>query len=173
MTAPTAPTPTTEKATPPASAPERKLRFPDPFGMLQDLQDEMGRLWGQRPLMASHFPRAITEAATTWAPRMDVFEKNGDIVMKAELPGVKKEDIKVELDGEDLIIGGERKTDTEVKEQDYYRTERFYGSFYRRLPLGFAPKPEQIKAAYTDGVLEIQIPKPAEPAPKAQHIAVH
>ena len=172
MTTPAKPT---EKAITPTPAHERKLRFPDPFGVLEDLQDEMARIWGQRPLfpLPLRMPRPIAQAATTWAPRMDVYEKQGHLVMKAELPGVKKEDIKVELDGEDLIIEAERKADTEVKEQDYYRTERFHGTCYRRLPLGFAPKPEQIKAAYSDGILEIQIPKPAEPATKTEKIAVH
>jgi HSP20 family protein len=93
-------------------------------------------------------------------------------VVKAEVPEVKKEDIDVALEGGDLVIRGERKAEQEVKEEDYYRMERSYGSFYRRIPLGFEVKSEQVQAKYTDGVLEVSIPKPAETALQAQKIKV-
>jgi HSP20 family protein len=103
---------------------------------------------------------------------MDVFEKNGYLMIKAELPGVEKEDIKVEMVEGDLIVHGERKSESEVKESDYYRLERAYGSFHRRLPIPFEVKPEQVKANYKDGVLEIQIPRPTQPAPEPEKIAI-
>ena len=103
---------------------------------------------------------------------MDVFEKNGHLIVKAELPGVNKEDVKVEMDDGDLVIDGERKAESEVREQDYYRMERTYGSFHRRLPIPLDVKPEQIKATYSDGVLEIQIPKPARTSPEPKKINV-
>jgi HSP20 family protein len=90
----------------------------------------------------------------------------------AELPGVKKEDIVVEMRDGDLVISGERKTDSEVKEQDYYRIERSYGSFRRRIPMPFDVRPEQVKANYKDGVLEVEIPKPALKEPEAKKITV-
>jgi HSP20 family protein len=153
---------------------ERKLRIRDPFDMFEDFQQEISRLWGQRPLLV---PRPLTRplarmAESEWAPRMDVYEKDGDLVIKAELPGVKKEDIKVEIEGGDLVVRGERKAESEVREDDYYRIERTYGTFYRRLPIPFDAKSDQIKASYNDGILEIKVPKPAEMAPEAKKITV-
>jgi HSP20 family protein len=161
-----------EKTTVPVKAEERRLRFLD-FDLFEDLRDEMARLWGQRPLVGRPAPRPLASFAEgKWAPRMDVFEKNGNLVIKAELPGVKKEDIRVEIEEGDLIVHGERKSESEVKEADYYRLERAYGSFHRRLPIPFEVKPEQVKANYKDGVLEIQIPKPAQPAPEPKKITI-
>jgi HSP20 family protein len=85
---------------------------------------------------------------------------------------VKKEDVKVEIQEGDLIVTGERKSESEVKEADYYRMERAYGTFYRRVPIPFEVEPEQIKATYTDGVLEIAMPRPAEAAPETKQIPV-
>lgn len=70
------------------------------------------------------------------------------------------------------MIRGERHAESEVKEEDYYRAERSYGSFYRRLPLGFEVAADQITASYTDGVLEVQVPKPTPESPKATKIAL-
>jgi HSP20 family protein len=165
--------PADEKATIPVKAEEHRPRLADPFDLFEELRDELARLWGQRPLLARSTTRPFAPLATgTWTPRMDIYEQNGHLMIKAELPGMKKEDIKIELQDGDLLVTGERKAENEVKEEDYYRIERAYGSFYRRLPLPFEAKPEQIKATYKDGVLEIQIPKPAQPAPAAKKIAI-
>jgi HSP20 family protein len=169
----TAPEKTTEEKTTIPVKEERRLRFQDPFDLFEDLRDEMARLWGQRPLMGRPAPRPLAAIAEgRWAPRMDVFEKNGNLMIKAELPGVEKENIRVEMDEGDLIIHGERKSESEVKEADYYRLERAYGSFHRRLPIPFEVKPEQVKANFKDGVLEIEIPKPAQAASEPKKIAV-
>jgi HSP20 family protein len=165
--------PAEEKTTVPTKAEERRPRFADPLDMFEELRDELARLWGQRPLLARSTTRPFAPLITgTWVPRMDIYEHNGHLTIKAELPGMKKEDIKVELHEGDLLVTGERKAESEVKEEDYYRLERAYGSFYRRLPLPFEVKSEQIKATYKDGVLEIQIPQPAQAAPAAKKIAV-
>jgi HSP20 family protein len=94
-------------------------------------------------------------------------------VVKAELPGAKKEDIEVTLDQGDLVIRGQKKAETEVKEEHYYRMEQSYGSFYRRLALPFETTAEQIKATYAEGILEIRIPKPTtEVQPTPAPIAI-
>jgi HSP20 family protein len=151
-----------ETTTAPAKSQNGKLHRLDPFEMLQD---EMARLWGQTwPFGAWPLARKAaqtTEGAALWTLRIDVFEKNGDFVVKAELPGAKKEDIEVTLDQGDLVIRGQKKAETEVKEEHYYRMEQSYGSFYRRLALPFETTAEQIKATYAEGILEIRIPKPA------------
>jgi HSP20 family protein len=149
---------------------ERRLRRWDPFEMLDELQEEMIRLWGQAwPLV----PRPLRRLApSAWAPTTDVYAHDNTLVVKTELPGMKKEDIEAALDQGDLVIRGERKVESEVKEENYYRLERSYGSFYRRVPLPFEVRAEQITASYNAGVLEIRIPKSAQEQPKKQKIAL-
>jgi HSP20 family protein len=172
-TAPEAKVPEANEPQVPAKAEPNRLRMADPMEFFEEMQQELARLWGQRPLFPSIFPRTLPIAtkASSWVPRVDVYEANGDLVIHAELPGVEKQDIKLTLDSGDLLIEGERKTEEKVEEKDYYRMERMAGSFYRRLPLPAEVKPEQINAQYKDGVLEIRIPKGAPGAP-AQKIGV-
>ena len=158
--------------TPAKPAAETKPARREPFEFLDTLQEEMARLWGQTWPWPTMRPFKPAQMATAWAPRVDMFERNGRLVVKAELPGVEKEDISVALDQGDLEIRGERKTESEVKEEDFYRMERSYGSFFRRLPLPFEVKPEAVAAEFKDGVLEISIKKPAESKPAAAKIDV-
>lgn len=92
-------------------------------------------------------------------PSLDVYEEKDAVVVKAELPGMKKEDVEVNLAGENLTIKGEKKEDKEVKEEDYYRRERSYGSFLRTVALPCEVKSDEIKASFKDGVLEVRMPK--------------
>ncbi len=101
-----------------------------------------------------------------WMPALDVFEKADRFVVKAELPGMKEEDIDVSVVGDTLSIKGEKKTETEVKEEDYYRCERSYGSFYRSIPLPPNVDANKIEASFDDGVLEVALPKSAKVKPK-------
>jgi HSP20 family protein len=127
----------------------------EPVQMLEALQREMERFWrGWSPLASTTiFP---------FVPRLDVFEKEGKLIVKTELPGLRKEEVEVELDDGDLVIKGERQSEKEVQDSAFYRTERIYGRFYRRVPLGFEVTPEQITATLTDGVLEVTLPIPSE-----------
>jgi HSP20 family protein len=153
-----------------ALVPEKKtngaVRPWDPFDLFQSFEREMERFW----------PRALGRvpppAGAPYAPKMDAYEKDNTLVFKAELPGLKKEDVQVELDNGYVVIRGESKAEQEVKEDAYYRMERSFGSFYRRLPVPFDVTPEQVKASLKDGVLEVQIPKPAEATPKPAKIPV-
>jgi HSP20 family protein len=152
------------------------LRRWEPFDMFETLQQEMERFW-HRPFSFPFgslpaFSQLPTKAGMTYTPRTDVFEKDDTLVFKAELPGLKKEDVRVEIYNGNLVIKGESKAEREVKEEAYYRVERSFGSFYRSLPLPFDVTPEQMKATLTDGVLEVQIPKPAEAKPTATKIPV-
>jgi HSP20 family protein len=101
-----------------------------------------------------------------WMPAVDVFEKGDKFVVKAELPGMKEEDIDVSVIGNTLAIKGEKKTESEVKEADYYRCERAYGSFYRTIPLPSTVDASKIEAEFEDGVLEVSLPKSAGEKPK-------
>ena len=105
----------------------------DPFRELEMLQREMNRLFD------FSLTRNPSEEATLlggqWAPAIDVYDSKDNIMVKADLPGLTKDEIEVSVHNNNLIIKGEKKKDQEVKEENYYRTERFYGSFYRTIPL--------------------------------------
>jgi HSP20 family protein len=101
-----------------------------------------------------------------WMPAVDVFEKDDKFIVKAELPGLKKEDIDVSVTDSTLQIKGEKKSESEVKEKDYYRSERSYGSFYRAVPLPARVNPDKIQADFEDGVLEVTLSKSAASRPK-------
>ena len=106
-----------------------------------------------------------------WQPAVDIYENDDAIVVKAELPGVDKKDISVDLNGDTLTLKGQRSTEKEVKEDKYYRKERVYGSFERHFKLPENINLEKINADFKDGLLKIEIPKPEETKPK--QITVH
>jgi HSP20 family protein len=105
-------------------------------------------------------------------PSLDVYEEKDTVVIKAELPGMKKEDIEVHLTGETLTIKGEKRQEEEVKEDDYYRRERSYGSFLRSVDLPCEVKSGDIKASFKDGVLDIRLPKTEEAKKKAVAVKI-
>jgi HSP20 family protein len=157
---------------PPAKKTNGAVTKWDPFDMFATIQEEMDRVWRWPWLTPPVGIGQFVGKATTWAPRLDVFEKDNTLIVKAELPGVKKEDVLVELDNGALVIKGESKAETEVKQETYYRMERAYGTYFRRVALPFEVTAEQIQATLQDGVLEIHIAKPVEVAPKPTSIAV-
>jgi HSP20 family protein len=107
----------------------------------------------------------------TWYPAVDMFDDDDKIVIKAELPGMDKKDISVDIENRVLTLSGERNYDNEVKEENYYRRERATGKFKRSFHLPADLDADQIKADFKDGVLKVEIPKPEEQKPK--QIAVH
>ncbi len=106
-----------------------------------------------------------------WNPAVDLYEKDDHFVIKAELPGVDKEDIKVDLKDRVLTLSGERTYDNEVKEENYYRKERSYGKFQRAFTLPTDVDSDKITAEFKDGVLRVEVPKPEEK--KAQEVTIH
>jgi HSP20 family protein len=150
-----------ERKMTPATTGQSQVRRWDPFSRLSQLESEFERLFDVR------WPRM-----RPFMPRVDVYEQDGNLVTKAELPGVKKEDIDISIEGGDLIIRGERKQESEVKEENYYRMERSSGTFYRRLPMPEGVQPDQITANFSDGVLEIRIPKPQAAEEKTTKIEI-
>ena len=101
-----------------------------------------------------------------WAPAIEVFEREDKFVVKAELPGMKEEDIDVSVVGDTLTIKGDRRAETEAKEENYYCCERSYGSFFRSIALPSTVDAKKIEASYDSGVLEVSLPKVAEVKPK-------
>jgi HSP20 family protein len=111
-----------------------------------------------------------TDEMEVRAPVVDVFEDKNDIVVKAELPGMEKDNIEVNLTDNTLTIKGEKKKEEEVKEENYYRCERAYGSFVRSVELPKAVHTDKVKASFKNGILEIRVPKTEEA--KAKEIKV-
>ncbi len=141
----------------------------DPFtemaGLHQVADQLFGEFFGQTP-----FKMAATEAR--WSPMVDVHETDEGIRLVADLPGIKQEDIQVSIEGDTLTLKGERKRDTEVKEDQYHRVERSYGVFQRSILLPSVVDSSKVKATYKDGVLEILLPKKEEAKPKEIKIEV-
>jgi len=148
----------------------------DPFGFLDSVQQEFEHFW-RHPFFAGFntwplvFPTS-TGTKATFMPRADMYDKDGMLVVTAELPGLTKDNVEVELIDGDLVIKGVTTTNKEVTEAQYYRMERTYGSYYRRLPLPFEVKPDQITATLKDGVLEVKIPKPEVTSPAATKVPI-
>jgi HSP20 family protein len=136
----------------------------EPFRDMLSLRADMDRLF------SSLFGRGPEEREGLWAPIVDIEEDNENIMVKAEIPGMKKDDIKVSVQGNMLTITGERKQESEVKEKTYHRVERSYGKFSRTITLPIDVETDKVKASYKDGVLNIILPKPEAVKPK--HIDV-
>mgnify|MGYP000459955329 CR=1 FL=1 len=123
---------------------------------LAEVRDAFDRFWGRRMMRRRPEFGAWGEA---WAPAVDVYDRGDSLVVKAELPGVDKDEVDITLSEDALTIRGETRRDEEVKERDYYRRERVYGSFVRTIPLPVAVEQEGVKANFKNGVLEVVLPK--------------
>lgn len=111
------------------------------------------------------------ESDWNWNPVVDIYEEEGNYVIKAEIPGVDKKDITIDIKDRTLTLKGERSSDSEVKDDNYYRRERCHGKFERSFSLPADVESDKIDASFKDGVLKIEIPKPEKKKPK--QITVH
>jgi len=124
-----------------------------PFALMREFTDEMDRAFrDMTPGMESSAELAA------WSPVMDVRKCNGDLVITAEVPGLKKDEVKVELTGDELVIQGERKREHEEDHEGYHRFERSYGQFYRSVTLPEGARQDRVKAELQDGVLKVSVP---------------
>ena len=142
----------------------------DPFRELEDVSDRLNRMFA-RPAA----PRANgkeTMIVADWTPSVDISETEGEYQIKAEIPDVKKEDVKVTLEDGVLTIQGERKHEKEEKSKKYHRIERSYGSFVRTFSLPDVIDEEKVKAEFKDGVLNLHLPKSEKAKPKAIEVKV-
>src|SRR5437870_604049 len=140
----------------------------DPFRDLGLLQDRMNRLFDDAGRWRND---GEPSATTSWSPSVDIFETEGDIVVKAELPGMDRKDITLHLESNVLTLRGERKFVKEAKEENYHRIERSYGNFSRSFSIPATVDEEKIRADYKDGVLSILLPKKEQAKPKQIKIA--
>ncbi len=141
----------------------------NPLREMETFSDHLNRLFNGSPF-PSNWPGEESSIGG-WEPSADIFDQDEKIVIKADLPGVDKKDIHIDLKDNVLTLEGERSHENEVKEDRYCRKERVHGKFRRSFMLPEGLDPEKIKAEYTDGVLNIDIPKPEET--KAKKISVH
>ncbi len=134
------------------------------FDRLATFRDEVNRLFD------FSWPSRDSGLFSGWSPALDVFDDKDSFVVKAELPGLKKEDIDLALHDGVLTISGERKHEREAKDGGTFRSERYFGKFQRSVTLPAAVDASKVQASYKDGVLSVELPKAEEAKPK--HIAV-
>lgn len=130
----------------------------DPFREFNMLGERMGNFLGRN--------WEAPMSTTAWNPAVDIFENDNDIVIQAELPGLKAKDIELRIENNVLLLKGERRFEKETKEENYHRVEREYGAFSRAFSLPVAVDGERVTAEYKDGVLKIVLPKKEEIKPK-------
>lgn len=139
----------------------------DPF---RDFQRRLNRLFGENVGFWPENQEAMS--LSTWAPACDVFENDNSITIKAELPGVNREDVKVTIENNVLTLRGERKFEEEVKRENYHRVERAYGEFMRSFTLPNYVDSTKIKAEFKEGMLNLTLPKREEAKAKQIDVAI-
>ena len=136
----------------------------DPFRDAAELQNRINRMFDES------FGRSresdIEMNVRAWRPAVDIYDAENGIVVAVELPGVSKESVSVEVKDDVLTLKGERPADPAISEDSYYRRERLFGPFKRSFTLHQNVKPDQIKATFKDGILQIEIPRPMQEQPK-------
>lgn len=150
--------------------PFRSEYFENPFRLMRRFSHEMDRMFEDFGFRPRFFETNIEPAV--WAPNVEVLEKEGKLIVRAELPGLTKDDVKVGVTDEVLTLEGERKQKKEEKREGYFRSERSYGAFYRAIPLPEGVKAEAIVANFKDGVLEVAMPLVKEEK-KVKKVEVH
>lgn len=107
-----------------------------------------------------------------WSPRIEIIEREGELLVRAELPGMSKDDVKVEVTDELITIEGERKAETREEKEGYFYSERSYGHFFRSIPVPEGAESEKVKASFQGGVLEVTMPMPAQPSRMPKRIEI-
>ena len=161
-----------------ALAHKEPARPTSPFHMFDRFAEEMDRVFDDfgfgrgwmRPRFSYNWLRPRHEEE--WVPKLDLFQRNNDLVLRTDLPGLTKDDVKVEVTEDKITIKGERKKEFKEEKEGVYRAERSYGSFYREVALPEGAMSDQAKATFKDGVLEIAMPAPPESVKKARRLHI-
>src|ERR1044071_610451 len=145
-----------------------------PFEFMRRFGEEMDKLFGDFDFGRGWLPPALARSggAGLWAPQIEMFEQDGELIVRADLPGLTKDDVNIEIDNDAITIEGERRTAQNENREGFYRTERSYGKFYRRLPLPDGVDPENADATFRDGVLEITMNAPKRTESKPRKVAI-
>ena len=141
----------------------------NPYGEMTAMKNRINRMFSE-PYWATRRMDDESDMGM-WNPAVDLYEKDDHFVIKAELPGVDKKNILVDLKDRMLTISGERSYENEAKEENYYRRERSYGKFQRAFTLPADVDSDKIKAEFRDGLLQIEVPKPEQQKPK--QVTIH
>jgi HSP20 family protein len=145
----------------------------DPFELLRQITSDLDRVFDDwRSVRWPFVGSRASSALDAWTPRIDVLERDNRLITRVDLPGMTKEDVTVQVTDGHLELSGERKHEKEEKADDFYRTERQYGRFYRAVPLPKGVKIEDVKATFADGVLEVSMPLPAQPEAAARKVEI-
>jgi HSP20 family protein len=137
----------------------------DPFRSMLTVKRDLDRMFGEYD---------DDEATTSlWHPAVDIFETKDNLVLRAELPGMKKDEVHISVENNVLTLKGERKFDKEIKRENYHRVERVYGNFCRSFTLPTSIDRSKIEASFQDGVLEVTMPRAEEAKPKQIEIKVN
>jgi len=144
-----------------------------PFHALERFADEVDRMFGEFGFGAFGRPWGRSAAGDlTWTPQIEVSQRNNELVVRADLPGMTKDDVKVDVTDDAITIQGERRREHEEERGGIYRSERSYGSFYRAIPLPEGAITDQAKATFKDGVLEITLPAPSDQVTRGRRIEI-
>jgi HSP20 family protein len=156
------------------STPQRRdpleSSWPSPWAMMRRMQDEMDRWLGSPDATRRWIPSA--EEQLDWAPAVDVFQRGTDLVLRADLPGMSKDDVEIEVNDDSVTIRGERRHEREEERDGVYRTERSYGSFSRVVPLPEGTITDSAKASFRDGVLEVVMQAPGREVKRGRRIDI-
>jgi len=148
-------------------------RRQEPLNLLRQMTSELDRMFDE-PWPLFRLPSADVASldAPIWAPKVDIVTKDNTLVTRVDLPGMKKEDVVVEVEDGFLTLSGERQKETKEEKDNFYREEREYGSFCRSLPLPKGIKADDVKATFNNGVLEVTVPLPAAVVPNGRKIPI-
>ena len=160
----------------------------NPFELMQRMSEDMDRLFGQfgfgrsgfglnpiGPLVGSDIAdqsQGFGSGQSLWIPQVETTQRGDRFVVRADLPGIKKDDVRVEVDDDVLTISGERRNEQRDERDGFFRSERSYGSFFRTIPLPDGVRADQCEAKFNDGVLEISLPAPKQPDRSARQIQI-
>ena len=136
----------------------------DPFRDVVTLRERMNRMF--EDVFSGRAEEGKELTTSTWAPSVDIFETERELVLTAEIPGIDEKDVEIKIEDNTLSLKGERKFEKETKEENYHRIERSYGSFYRAFTLPNSIDPDRIQATHENGVLKITMPKRDELQPR-------
>jgi len=171
--------PESRQATPARRGPSTPaLWSADPFAVTRRFADEMNRVFedfgfGSGLLSPSFGPgRLMGAELAAWSPQVEVFQRDDRLVVRADLPGMTKDDIKVDVTDDAVTIQGERRQEHEERREGYYHTERSYGSFYRSIPLPEGVEADKADASFRDGVLEVIMPARRQEASRGRRVEV-
>jgi HSP20 family protein len=156
----------------------------DPMSLMQRMAEDLDRLFDQFGFGLGFGPQRGTTVPglrqpglwrgleSAWSPQVEVFRRGDELVVRADLPGLNRDDVQVDVDNDVLTIAGERKQEKEESREGVYRTERSYGQFYRAIPLPENVDASKVKASFNDGVLEVTAPLPKEEQRRSTRITI-